>query len=131
MSRGATTVRLDPATIESITRGVATRVAELLAVQRPLAEPLKTAAEMARDLGTSPGWVRSHADELGAIPLGDGPKAPLRFDPVVARERLEARRARRPPDRDAVAASGRSSSRQRKSRATGRRVPLLSRKEDR
>ena len=42
---------------------------------------LLTAKEKAIELQTSTEWVRRHADELGAIRLGDGPKARLRFRP--------------------------------------------------
>lgn len=41
---------------------------------------LLTASELARRLGVSRSWVYQHARELGAITLGDGPRARLRFD---------------------------------------------------
>jgi hypothetical protein len=44
--------------------------------------------ELAGILGVSPDWVYAHADRLGAIRLG--PRAPLRFDPADAIERLRA-----------------------------------------
>lgn len=74
-------VQLDPASIEA----VAQRVAELLHEARPPDE-LIDAAEVARRLGVSRDHVYRHAAELGAIPLGSGDKARLRFDPekVVA-----------------------------------------------
>ena len=40
------------------------------------------------------GWVYAHADELGAIRLGDGPRPRLRFDPPVVTQRLQQRRGR-------------------------------------
>jgi transcriptional regulator with XRE-family HTH domain len=33
-------------------------------------------------------WVYSHAIELGAVKLGDGPRARLRFDPEIAERAL-------------------------------------------
>jgi hypothetical protein len=38
------------------------------------------AAEVARRLGVSRSFVYRHAHELGGVRLGDGTKAPLRFD---------------------------------------------------
>lgn len=49
---------------------------------------LVDAAALAAELGTSRDWVYEHADELGALRLGNGPKARLRFDPIVARAAL-------------------------------------------
>jgi hypothetical protein len=40
---------------------------------------LLTVAEVARRLSVSPNWVYAHKRDLGAIRLGDGPKARLRF----------------------------------------------------
>jgi hypothetical protein len=44
------------------------------------ARQLMTVAEVATRLRTSPKWVYAHQHRLGAIKLGDGPKARLRFD---------------------------------------------------
>ena len=42
---------------------------------------LLTAAELARELGTSRDWVYQHADTLpGTLKLGKGPRPRLRFD---------------------------------------------------
>ena len=62
---------------------IATRVVELLE-QRPGAPGLVDAAELARRLGVTRAWVYEHATELGAIRLGSGPSARLRFDPDEA-----------------------------------------------
>lgn len=71
--------RLHPDDIEAI----AVRVAELV---KPCGEPVKrrmlTAEEVGEMHGVSARWVRAHAVELGAVRLGDGPKARLRFDAV-------------------------------------------------
>lgn len=50
--------------------------------------PLVDAATLARLLGVGRDFVYSHADELGALRLGSGPKARLRFDPDTARAAL-------------------------------------------
>ena len=87
-------VELGAATIEAI----ATRVAELLArrqVEPSTASPLVDAGELARRTGTSRAWIYQHARELGAIRLGDGPNARLRFPPDAV-ERLPGS-ALRPP----------------------------------
>jgi hypothetical protein len=47
-------------------------------------------------LGVTAAWVRYHARDLGGVQLGDGPKARWRFDPVEARERLNATREEPP-----------------------------------
>lgn len=49
---------------------------------------LVDAQELADVLRVSRAFVYEHADELGAIPLGTGPKPRLRFDPEAALERL-------------------------------------------
>lgn len=73
-------IRLDPASIEA----VAQRTAELL---RGAAAPeLVTAAKIATRLGVDRSFIYEHADELGAVKLGDGPRARLRFDPENRRQ---------------------------------------------
>jgi hypothetical protein len=51
-------------------------------------EPLLDAAGIAHWLGVDRGWVYENAAELGALRLGSGPRARLRFDPEIVRERL-------------------------------------------
>jgi hypothetical protein len=71
---------------------VAERVVELLEQRDRRRKPgLATAAEVAKELGVRTSWVYANQTRLGAIKLGDGPKARLRFD----RERVE--RALCPP----------------------------------
>jgi hypothetical protein len=77
---------------------IATRVIELLHehtrhLQHP--ESLIDVAELARRTGLSRTWIYGHARELGAIRLGDGPKARLRFNPDTVKRLLE----REPPPR--------------------------------
>jgi hypothetical protein len=75
---------LDAATIRAIAREVAR-----------LSVPgggLLTASEVAVAFNVTRGWVYTHADELGAIRLGEGPRPRLRFDPAVVTQRLQPRR---------------------------------------
>lgn len=81
-------VRLDASSIEA----VALRVVELLregdsdiAVAAP---ELIDAAEVARRFRLSRDYVYDHADDLGAIRVGNGPRPRLRFDPAVVAKRL-------------------------------------------
>jgi hypothetical protein len=79
MSRGSernAALRLSPVVVEA----VAQRVAELL--RRDLAQSprLLTPSEVAEQFAVSRTWVYEHADELGAVRLGAGPRARLRFD---------------------------------------------------
>jgi hypothetical protein len=75
------TVELTPQAIEQI----AARVAQLLRsgggpVAAPAAPQWITAKELARHLRVNPAWVYEHAEELGAIRTGSGPKARMRFE---------------------------------------------------
>jgi hypothetical protein len=55
---------------------------------------LVDARELAKELAVSLDYVYAHAVELGAMRLGSGPKARIRFDLDRAREALEARQRR-------------------------------------
>lgn len=83
----------DRALIEATAR----RVVELLnEEQAPPVSRLVDAAELARHLGVSRATVYDRADELGAVPIGDGRRPRLRFDLARA---LAAWTARQPePD---------------------------------
>ena len=59
--------------------------------ERRRAVALVDARQLARDLGVSLDYVYAHATELGAMRLGSGPKARIRFDLDRARQVLEAR----------------------------------------
>jgi hypothetical protein len=71
---------LDAPTIE----GIARRVVELLERRGLQQRELVDATELARRFGIERSWVYSHAIELGAVKLGEGPKPRLRFDPQIA-----------------------------------------------
>ena len=76
---------------------IAERVVELLRREDGVGEGLIDAAEVARRLGVSRGTVYEKADELGAVRLGEGPRARLRFDPKRIGGRLVARGSGRRP----------------------------------
>jgi hypothetical protein len=70
----------------------------LLRGERPTTFALVDARELANRLGVHPSFVYAHATELGAMRLGTGRKARIRFDVEQARQALDARR-RRPLER--------------------------------
>ncbi len=85
-------VDLTPKAVEQ----VAVRVTQLLQrqhqqEQRRASEPtgMLTVAEIAKHLHLNRAWVYEHADELGAIRVGNGPKARIRFDLPTALKALE------------------------------------------
>src|SRR3982751_314181 len=60
---------------------IAERVLELLGDRNDDEVQLLTVAQVARRFQVHPSWVYANARRLGALRLGTGPKAPLRFDP--------------------------------------------------
>lgn len=82
-------VRLDDASVEAVAR----RVAELVRDREPTPDWID-AAEVARRLGVKTDYVYRHAAELGAEPLGKGPKPRLRFDAEAVEEHLRTSRRR-------------------------------------
>ncbi len=63
----------------------------------PAARDLMDASQLARHLGLTRAWVYEHAQQLGAIQLGDGPRPRLRFDPQTAKQALHDRQHRHEP----------------------------------
>ena len=90
-------VRLDAQSVERIAR----RVAELLRSESPSASAWLTAADVAHRYSVSRTWVYENAERLGAVRLGDGSRARIRFEPDRVREHFEAAdgSAREQPDR--------------------------------
>ena len=89
-----------PETIERI----AQRVVQLLHHEpntnddgTPAARDLMDAGQLARHLGLTRAWVYEHAQQLGAIQLGDGPRPRLRFDPQTAMQAFNERQRRSEP----------------------------------
>jgi hypothetical protein len=76
-------VHLDDDSVNAI----AERVVELLRDGSMGSELIDT-AEVARRFSLSRDYVYEHADELGVVRLGSGPKARLRFDPSKVAEVL-------------------------------------------
>lgn len=75
---------------------VAKRVVDLLE-ERHSSVGLVDAKTLAHLLDVRPEWVRDHADELGALRLGDGPRARMKFDVAEARERIKRQFGREAP----------------------------------
>ena len=94
-------VDLTPQAVEQ----VAARVAALLQRQQQnqehgeTSEPtgMLTVSQLAQHLHLHPAWVYEHADELGAIRIGQGPKARIRFDLYTAKEALRQNQPSRAP----------------------------------
>lgn len=84
----STRIKLDPQAIEAIAR----RVVEILERQGMQQPELVDATELARRFGIERSWVYSHAIELGAVKLGSGLYASVRFalgdDPVYVAAQL-------------------------------------------
>ncbi len=93
-------VDLTPQAVEQ----VAIRVAQLLRHEQsrtdtstPSDPGWMTAKELATHLKLNPAWVYEHAEELGAIRTGDGPKARMRFDLHTATQALKQHRKEAEP----------------------------------
>jgi hypothetical protein len=73
--------------VEATAQATAERVVELLSAREPVVAPrrLLSAAELADELGVARSFVYEHADEFGAVRLGEGSKPRLRFDLERAR----------------------------------------------
>jgi len=83
---------LDHEDIEAIAERAAHRVVQLLERPSPGARQLLDPKELARELNVSLDYVYAHAADLGAMRLGDGPKARLRFDLRSAESAMRARK---------------------------------------
>jgi hypothetical protein len=82
-----------------LVEAIAWRVVELLEARREVASTqLVDAATLASLLGISRSTVYEHADELGAVRLGDGSKPRLRFDPEHARAAVSCSASKRSQD---------------------------------
>jgi len=86
----AETMRARSADVAAVAEHLGVTAAPTSLVSTRAQEPLVDAAAVAAHLGTSRGYVYSHALELGARRLGSGPKARLRFSLAEVDERLSA-----------------------------------------
>jgi hypothetical protein len=84
---------LSDSDVEAIAEATAVKLAEIVS-GTPGTFALVDARQLARDLGVSLDYVYAHATELGAMRLGSGPKARIRFDLDRARQALETRAGR-------------------------------------
>jgi hypothetical protein len=78
--------------VEAIAEATAALLAEI--VTKPGTFALVDARQLACELGVSLDYVYARASELGAMRLGSGPKARIRFDLDRARQALETRARR-------------------------------------
>ena len=121
MTTGPGVVVLDEGQLEELARLVADRLAGQLE-QRRADGGLVTAGELAERLGVDRDFVYEHATRLGAVRLGAGPKARLRFDLGEAEKAitcLSSRGSQAPDPAPALA------SRPRRRRRSGTTVDLL------
>src|SRR4051794_6301004 len=99
---------------------IAQRVVQLLSDRNGDEIQLLTVAQVARRFQVHPSWVYANARRLGALRLGTGPKAPLRFDPrrvALAVEDLppsSGQSVERTPAREAAGPSGPAAARRRR-----------------
>lgn len=84
---------MDPAPDSIDAERIARRVVEVLREEEgPTNRGLLKTAEAARLLGVDAEWVRANRVALGAVKLGDGPKARLRFPREAIDAYLAARK---------------------------------------
>jgi hypothetical protein len=83
---------LDREDIDAIAERAAHRVVQLLERGGPGAFELLDAKELAQKLNVSVDYVYAHATDLGAMRLGDGPKARLRFELHTAQRGMRGRK---------------------------------------
>jgi hypothetical protein len=81
---------LTPGDVEAIADTIAQKALAVVSA-RSTTFGLVDARELAHELGVSVDYVYAHSRELGAMRLGSGPKARIRFDLDGARRALEAR----------------------------------------
>jgi hypothetical protein len=117
---------LAPRLADALAPELARLIADLQDAQ-PQPDDRINAAELARRFGVSEDWVYRHADELGALRLGDGPKARLRFHVPTVVERLTSRSNGKASQLAESPAAPRKSApaRRRRRRPVAPEVPLL------
>jgi hypothetical protein len=84
------TTTLRAGDIEAIAEATAARLSEIVG-SGAMTFGLVDARQLAHELGVSLDVVYSHAGELGAMRLGSGPRARIRFDLDRARRSLEGK----------------------------------------
>jgi hypothetical protein len=97
-SEAGASLRLDSESVEAIAARVAALLAPWLQPAHTSHRRLLSAAQVSEWWGVERSWVYEHADELGAIRLGKGPRPRLRFDiDLVARRIAATAEERRSP----------------------------------
>ncbi len=123
-------LRFDPEFVDVVAR----RVIELTRQAEPAQghgdSDLLTVAEVAARLRVGPNWVYAHKHELGAIKLGDGPKARIRFDPSIVDARLATDHGGE-PDGPPAPQLGATPGKRRRRRLASRPLPAIDRIADR
>lgn len=102
---------------------LADRIADRLRTSTPRASRLVDAQTLAEALGVRRETVYAHADELGAIRLGDGSKPRLRFDMETAREAFACYASKRSQGSDASTGAESDTARTRRGRRLPNRLP--------
>ena len=77
----------DPSFVDAVARRVVELLREEGAVSRE-GPRLLTVAAVAQEFGVSTDWVYTNAGRLGAIRLGSGPRARLRFERATIADRI-------------------------------------------
>jgi hypothetical protein len=95
-----------PPGTHDLVEAIARRVVELLDGRSPSIETqLLSALEVAQHFGVGRKWVYEQAHDLGAIRLGPGRRARMRFNPSVVEQRLNELSAKRSHPRGTKSAS--------------------------
>jgi hypothetical protein len=87
-------VAREPTLDRAAVLAVAREVAALLRHSAQPADGMLTAAQVAARFNVDRSWVYAHAEELGVVRLGTGPRPRLRFDAAIVSQRLVATRGR-------------------------------------
>jgi hypothetical protein len=77
-------IRLDETTIDRLVQRLTESLSAIADAEPPAPdepEKMLSAAEVAERWGVDRSWVYQHSHQLGAIPMGNGRRPRLRFDP--------------------------------------------------
>jgi hypothetical protein len=103
------TIRLDDAQLDALAARIAVHLAALEGTAATPAtaaaerQSLVSAADLARLLGMSRQTIYQHAEALGGVRVGTGPRARWRFDVDTARERMRCLSSKTPDAENASA----------------------------
>jgi hypothetical protein len=111
----------DPGFVDAVARRVVELLREEGAVSRE-GPRLLTVAAVSQEFGVSTDWVYANAGPLGAIRLGSGPRARLRFDRGTIADRIATVASHAARDRSSQRGKRRRGARE---RADGDLLPIL------